>query len=694
MNGEKALATPKERHDFCVRTWQHSREYYRPWNNLYGRLLAFALDMEHYRRDTGFTDDRRRVQPKGQQLYNHIRHKRSQMCAVPPYIQCRPVRPQADLASAELSKRVLEHIVRDPGMRYSNNKARGVLSMLAGGRGVIWVEHDPRAGLCFRVSDPRKTFVTPGFADAHDPRNPAVYEEVPMRLSALKAMKAYGWKVPDDIHADNAEPDGYSGSYRDTSRIDLQSSSANAQNLPGAREAGEDDGLVTVVKCYYRWDPFKVTNSKRVASKSLPMDDWYWQDALSGKKVPFKGVATPPLSPVDGSPFQLVDTVHLQEQHYQYPNGYLCVVTPYNQCTEPLFEDTWMPGAVNADVRMKHFPLIHANCYEHPLRLVGKSDTELNHTLQIVDNATFRSAWEQLRMAQGILIAQKGVLEDAEGRQFQFSDAPNQVAWVTDRMGMEGINYFQMPGMNPSLPAFRQMLERQWSYIGNGDVQMPADRSRNVPVGTIEALMKTGDLPVQVHLDSWQQDESILFRCALDLKRAYMDKAEMISWLTDEGEVVHAPYTADDLGEQHVEVTASPMQSSLDSDKVQAVAQFMGQAQAVDPSMWADFARTSGFDQRTVQSIAAAAKKLQDQRDNPPPPAPAAIASALAATASLATAMPGVVTQDVVAQLFGKLGVQMQAQPQGAMQGLPPMPAGGSGGPPMGGPPQGAGMQG
>ena len=69
------MASGKKVHDLMKRRWDHMREYWRPQNDMYGRLLAFCLDLEHYIRNEGFQKDRRRIQPRTQKQLNLIRHK-------------------------------------------------------------------------------------------------------------------------------------------------------------------------------------------------------------------------------------------------------------------------------------------------------------------------------------------------------------------------------------------------------------------------------------------------------------------------------------------------------------------------------------------------------------------------------------------------------------------------------------------
>ena len=107
-------AKPEKVHDYWVRQWEHRADYYRNENDLYGRLIAFALDMEHYRSNRQFTTNSQRIQPKGQQLYGLIRRKATQLAITPISFDARPVQPIEDADSAIIARRVIETRLENP----------------------------------------------------------------------------------------------------------------------------------------------------------------------------------------------------------------------------------------------------------------------------------------------------------------------------------------------------------------------------------------------------------------------------------------------------------------------------------------------------------------------------------------------------------------------------------------------------
>ena len=199
----RGSASSRKAHDIVKRRYFHAKNYWSTQNELYARLLAFNLDLEHYRNGDPLSKDRRRVQPKTQRQFNLTRHKASLLLRQEPQFDTHATQPGADSAAAEVSKRIIEGIFKDPLKGYHDPRSRMVWSALAGGRGCMAVDWHPKWGVCFRFVDPRRLHITPGFTFLHDPRNPCVVEEMPMRLSEVKRMS--GWTVPSDLTGDGGE---------------------------------------------------------------------------------------------------------------------------------------------------------------------------------------------------------------------------------------------------------------------------------------------------------------------------------------------------------------------------------------------------------------------------------------------------------------------------------------------------------
>ena len=598
--------SPAKKHDYWVAQWNHRTEYYRQENELYGHLIAFSLDQKHYKRDRAPMDnDSSRIQPKGQQLTNLIRHKQALLMGPPISFEARPVQPIKDAMASIISHRIIEEVVEDPKRRYRMVEARMILSGLAGARGTVAIEWDHATnGVVLRNSDPRKLMHTPGYLDLHDPRTPDVIEEVPMRLSVLKRM---GWKVPADLTADNKQSEYASSASQDSHEIDWDASGSASASIG---DGTNDDGIVTILKCYSRRDPFQQTRRVSVPV-DLPQERWYWTND-AGERVP---MMDSPEQPGDG--FRLVTKDEDARDLELFSGGYLCIIAPFYGGKKPLWEGTWLPDAANSNVKLRSFPFMDYAPYLHPLKRAGLSDTQMLHSLQIIDNASLRAAWEQMRSAQTIMTVMRGSLFDAQNRPFVPSDKPLQIAYATDRLGLEGIGFHNAPGMNAALPQFRNMLSESWSHMGTGDVSMPAQRSRDIAVGTIQAMQESGDLPVQMHREILHCERAIALGVILDYTRAYRSDAELVQWVGDDGELVSASVRGSDLIDVNVRITASADAHTMDSDRMQAIAQFAGQMAAfgpqVGPALMAALAPLAGIPPEAVRSIQAVVGQAAQQ---------------------------------------------------------------------------------
>jgi hypothetical protein len=245
--------------------------------------------------------------------------------------------------------------------------------------------------------------------------------------------------------------------------------------------------------------------------------------------------------------------------------------------------------------------------YTHPLRRAGLSDTELTKDLVVVDDSSFRATFEQMQQAGGVLVAQQGKLVDSEGKPFRFRSAGGEmpVAWKTDPMAGE-LQFFQAPGMNTAMPQFQQMIADQWQHIGTGDFagQLGPDRSKDIAVGTANLLQQTGDLPVQLHGMMLAQQEAIGAVVALTFCRAYMGD-NVVSWVTDEGEAAYSVVRGSDLVPLNVTVRADKEWRQQDVDRVQAMAQLLGQVipMQLPPPVLAALWKEAGFSANTFQAL-------------------------------------------------------------------------------------------
>ena len=608
------MATPKSSrkvNDLVKRRLFHAREYWRPKNEMYGRQLAFSTWLEHYKSDHPDTKDRRRVQPKTQRQFNLIRHKVSLLLRTSPQFDTHAVKPGADVSAAEVSKRVIDNIFSDPLKGYHDTRYRFVWSALAAGRGNYAIDWHPTWGVCFRFVDPRRIHLTPGFTYMHDPRNPCVLEELPMRRSEVRAMS--GWDVPKDLTGDGGDP-----LYSDTGERDQDGIQRDqGSNLPGIDENDSDDPLITICKAWFREDPYQ-QNVKALRNADLPEDEWHFVDDSTQEMVRFDPLnPVPPVSQATGQPLRLVTSRSEQNDFHSYPKGYLVITAPNYSGDTPLFEGSWVEGALNPEATLSVYPYAEMTCYKHPLAREGPSDTMLTKAMVVIEDATMRSAYEQIRQTGALLLTKPGAITDSEGNQYQFSDKPLDIAYVEDILAGEFTKFIQGPGMNASLPAFWNKLGQEWAFIGTGDQAMGPERSRDIAAATFNAMQQTGDLPVQLHQKDLDLCESLAARAALDLCSAYMGD-QVVSWVTEEGDAAYATVRGSDLTPLHVTTAATKEWRQQDADKVQAQAQLIGMVgkAGLPPEVVLILLREAGMSNAVVNKLS---EVMASQQAVPPP---------------------------------------------------------------------------
>ena len=621
-----ASETDRKVHDLAVRRCNHAEEYHKPWNDRYGKLIEFGIDLDHYKSTNSGTKDRRRIKPQTQrQFQSHLRNVAIIM-RTPVHFDMHPVQPTADAAAAEVTRRIVENNFHDPHKRYGIVRERMAWSMVAAQRGACAIEWHPKFGVTFRFVDPRRLLTTPGHLDLHDPWNPRLIELVPMRLSQVQAMGKQGWNVPADLEPDNWKPDDVQGSSEDTSRVNLGDDGDN--NYPGADEGdGRQDGIVKIAKLWYRDDPLEQSYS-RMRPTEMPVGEWFFVDDATGERRTFDPMdPLPPVNETNGMPMRLVTTREEEDKFLRYPKGYLCVVAVNYKGRKPLYEDNWLPAARNPNVEMDAFPYMEPNSMRHPLRKVGMSNTELTKSLVIIDNSSARATYDQMRQTGLIVAAIEGSLRDSQGNQFGLTDEPVQMAWAKNALGLEGMKGIQMPGMNPAMPQYRNMLAEEWAHVSTGALPDRPNQSRDVAFSTVQAMQESGDLPAQILQQSFNQEEGLGGAIVLTLERAYRGD-QVVSWVTDQGEYAYSvredgtPITGADLVPMNVIISSSPAWRQGDVDRVKAYSQLIGQVGAIDPRLLPHMLKEVGASPELIGWAAqlAASQAPPPQAGGPPAP--------------------------------------------------------------------------
>jgi hypothetical protein len=595
-----------------------SREYWRNDNQRYARLLNESLLLQHYRRDAELAKESWRIRPKTLKQFNLLRHNASHLLRQMPEFETHAVQPGADESAAEISKRIIQQNFFDPLKCYHDVRSRMVWSGLSAERGNIEIAWDAKWGVCFNAVDPRRFHLTPGFTFLHDPRNPAVQHEVPMKLSEVQRMgKLAGWNVPKDLYGDGAYLEYGQGNYREADGIERDQA---MRYVPDPNDG--PDTLVTVCKTWFREDPFAPDNAW-LGKSDMAESDWHFVDDTSQETVRFDPMNPTPPTGRSGQPMRLVTSNAEKYTGHEYDDGYLIITAPYYTGDQPLFEGSWTEGALSKDATLCAFPYMEFSSYKHPLRRNGISDTAK------------RNMHEQMSNTGLLLVTVPGALRDAEGKQYKFKNLPIDIAYADSVLNAEATKFLQGPGMNAAAGQFANIIDRMWQDIGTGDfsASLGPERSKDIAVGTANMLQQTGDLPVQLHQQDLNLQEAIGGRVVLDWCRAYMGD-QVVSWVSDQGEAVYAHVRGQDLVPLHVTVVVGKEWVASDTDRVQAQAQLIGMLgkSNLPPQAQLALMKDAGVGTETLSA-------MHDALNQPPPkPDPAAVTAQAAMITAIAKA--------------------------------------------------------
>lgn len=546
----------------CSQLWKDSLSVNEKLFKLQSEELAYSLKLRHYKYDTGNTYDRNRVQPHGPELFDLIRHGWSEICSVHTYIECRPQQPGADSPEmVEDAKIVLESILHDPLKQYARLRRRWVMGALAARSWVMAIDVIPNVGpygseIGFRLVPPWRFHRAPGWQDIHDFTCPWVCEEATMRLTDVRRRK--GWKNLDKVVSDRKALDGGEGgsAAQDHEKSELQQSETD---------------VVTVLKFWFRDDGATYEQPRPERRQLSPYQQFgecpmcQHQDAevprdeigqvLSAEQMPMcPECGAAPLLPVR----ELEDV----DIFKRFPNGRLVIVAP--NCKQVLYDDAWPQ-------KMRSFPYMEMRAYDHPIDPAGPGETTIHWTSQMVLNNLRRFSWEQMRRNVDLLIAPFDGLVNSKKEPWTFNDLHGQVAFYTNPQAIDGLKHFQGPGIPSGLPTVYNIFAEQFRMgRGTDQIGLTSSQSKDIPVGTVNALLAQGAVPTRDKLAALQEEESVGFGILLDIAVQIWGDERAVRYLGKDGRWRMKMLRAAALHSMDVVVTASPTLSMVKAEELDA----------------------------------------------------------------------------------------------------------------------------
>jgi hypothetical protein len=176
-----------------------------------------------------------------------------------------------------------------------------------------------------------------------------------------------------------------------------------------------------------------------------------------------------------------------------------------------------------------------------------------------------------------IIMTPMGGLLNSKGEPFEFTDAPGQIAYFNDPLAANLTQHFQGSGLPAAWGTLAMAIENKFrANVGTSDVATAPERTRDIPVGTIQTMVQQGEIPVEDHISVLMEDEGIFLGCVLDAIVGGAWPAEKwIRTLGPTGVYAMQAVRATDLPQVDVFVTGTPRIHNLRSEDFQLFLQWL-----------------------------------------------------------------------------------------------------------------------
>lgn len=554
--------------------WMDAVKYFAEFHAQYKRDIEYLLEHRHYKINNPNEDDLRRIKPTTGDLYNIYRHKRSQIAKSEIYFDVWPnnAEEEDDKEKAEAGRVALDSVIRHPKYGYRKPRRRLVGSGLAGKIGVTRVLWDEmRQRIIFKFVRPTRFLWEPGTMGPEDPDCSWVMEETYPTLKEIRANRydakknPMGWKNVDKVSSDT----GRTGHIEVAPEYDgfLQSTGS----------AGETETKRATILFFWQIDLESTEEVVREVRKIMKPEDRFLfcpncgfehHPEGGGQDLTNENAGYCPNCSEEGMPrpLKIATGIKKKDEVVKYPRGRLIVCHPHTDTI--LYDGPWPE-------KMSSFPYMTWQPYEHIYKPWGTSDVELHKSIQNSLNASFRFGYEQMHASKRLFGTLEDGIKDYRGEVWQFGDWQGNHFFAEDIQTLQqGLREFQGQALPSGWSEWVQGLRSALiPNAGTGDIHVAPGESKKIPVGTVQALQETGEVPVDDHIESLRENESIFFGVVLDILKARWDAKRWIRWFGAEGEKHHEWLSGMDLPDADVRVTALPKLKEMKLEQVQAMVQ-------------------------------------------------------------------------------------------------------------------------
>ncbi len=546
-----------------------------------------SQNFKHYRDDKGDTDDRRLIQPKGRETFRKLEHKTAEITRE-QWIECRPVDMVTDPKTAEVAKWALEYDVYQPHKRFRRELEKAVKGGLSARVWFLEVDWDRRLGpfggdTTYHAFPFNGLYWTPGWDSPHDPTCPWVMRVKTMRMDTIQGMAKQGWKNTGDVRADEGNEPARQGGDPSLppGQVRMQSQATDPQ--PGRSKVME---TATVCLVWYRFsDEMEKVPDGDPARLLAPEKRYYACAKVTGgcgyvapqaqdlelagddQSMPAEG----PPCPKCGQPLQRIDYEVPAKEVLAYPNGRLTIVAPFSDVT--LYDGKW-------PWKIRSVPYFVFKGYEHSRDVIGPSDTSVDWSFQTISNALLRMAYEQMATNRDVTIVSgdpEKTLVDAAGEPWVFSDQPGGVAFYNGTLPLSQAVFHSQgsgipPGWNLLFSSVQSMFMRD---MGTADIALGQQNTKDIPVGTLQALQQQGEIPVRHAKERMWDELSVFLGVVLDILRANWTEERMVRLRGQDGAWAFRALKGMDIPNADVIVSAAPATRDVHPEQIAALNQVL-----------------------------------------------------------------------------------------------------------------------
>lgn len=680
---------------YVLDEYEFRLEYYRHWHEQIPEEVEFVLDQVQFQDDLGHSKDDDEAQAKDMSLLSASRRKWSQISATPTYINCYPTDQQLDPYAAERTKWALEHEVYNPAKMYRRKRRRAIIGAVVGRVWYMLAEWDRSLKeIVYRTKAPTDVFPCPGWQDVHDPQCPDVIIRDTITVQqARQRARDYGMPEEEVMEIGPDEMTLGSGGNKPSSRIPgmVSLSESSAEGKPGARR--KDTVTILIMPC--RNDPEQAEMEN--VGESIPLDrsDHFmrcWEcehetkahpnaiDPETGEdtgELPDTGEPCPVCAAKAADPttvprLQAVRALQPWRTEKRYPNGrWIEVLAESKKC---IYDGAWPYEKPNAMGTLRSFPLAQFRIYDDPRYEIPHSDVSWQWNQQALATYMLQWAVDQMRTSGRVVFLPYRGVYDSQGRAWQMNNRLDQIAFVKDPMMANAVKEFQPSGLPASWNTLYSQLTSSFrGNLGTGELGLGPDQSKDLPVGTVHAIIESGDVPVDDATSMIRDEEGLFLGVIADMVQCCWDQARWIRYLGKDGQFAYEYVSGADVTGVDVTITGDPAFDILQASKLDRMKVWF----TMTPPQRRLAARFLNLEPTQIAQYEQDEQQFMSGQ-KPLPPQPDKLLTALAA---LAKAMPGALTP-------------MQVQAALAMAGLPAGQPGmaGPGGPPpimsapMGGP--------